>query len=254
VVSRTRFQRMKLASFLSALLVSFALTPSLQASDIDGPVSEPDVLSPQTIADDVNAFYLGLSAGYGSGGSDRFGLTIPGDRVNIGTLEPNGGYGGIRGGWRGIVPTVGGRDYVYGLEVMYDFGTLDDSVTSQIGGTTVDASSSISDVLSIRFKSGLTNRSRSVLYFFTLGYVRGDVTTSTTLTSEDAVTAFEDSGNRNGYSASLGAEYRLNRNWSITGEIEYFQFDSKVVDFGSGFSTKSTPNFRGVRFGLNYTF
>ncbi len=253
-MSRNSFHRMKLTGFLSAIFLSFLISTPMQAADVIGDVTEPEVLSPQTVADDVNAFYLGLSGGYGSGGSDRFGLTVPGDRINIGDLEPSGGYGGIRGGWRGSVPTVGGRDYVYGVELVYDFGTLDDTATSAIGGTTVDARSAISDVFSIRFRNGLTNRSRSVLYFVSVGYVRGDVTTSTTLTSEDALTELDDNGNRNGFSASLGAEHRLNENWSITGEVEYFQFESKDIDFGSGFSTKSTPNFRGLRFGLNYTF
>ncbi|WP_170473859.1 outer membrane protein [Ruegeria arenilitoris] len=248
---------MKLKGFLSAtfpFFLSALFSTSLYASGKDGEVAEPDVLSPQTEASDVSAFYLGVSAGYGAGGTDRFGLAVPGDRINIGDLEPSGGYGGIRGGWRGIVPTTGGRDYVYGVELTYDFGTLDDTASSLVGGTTVDAQSAISDVFSIRFRNGITNRSRSVLYFFSVGYARGEVTTSSTLTGEDLLLNLEDTGNRNGFSASLGAEHRLNKNWSITGEIEYFQFESEEVDLGSGFSTKSTPNFGGLRVGLNYTF
>lgn len=254
MVSRARFQRSKCIRFVSAFLLSALCAAPTMAGDVVGDVTEPDIISPDTVSHDVNAFYLGLTAGYGSGGDDRFGLTVPGDRLRIGDLEPSGNYGGIRGGWRGTVPTFGGRDYVYGIELLYDFGTLDDTASTLVGTTTVDAGSEISDVLSIRFRNGITNRSRSMLYFVTVGYVQGDVKTTTSLTSEDSVMAFEESDSRNGFSASLGAEHRFNENWSITGEIEYFQFDSKVIDFGSGFSTKSTPAFQGVRVGLNYTF
>lgn len=254
MVSSARFQRSNCFGFLSAVALALLFAGPSGAGDVIGDVTEPDVLSPETISSDVSAFYLGLSGGYGWGRNDRFGLAVPGDRLRIGDLEPSGGYGGIRAGWRGSVPTIGGRDYVYGFELLYDFGSLEDSTSTQIGGTTVDASSEISDILSIRFRNGITNRSRSMLYFVSLGYVQGDVKTSTSLTSVDSVSDFVESDNRNGFSASLGAEHRFNENWSVTGEIEYYQFDSKNVDFGSGFSTKSTPSFSGLRVGLNYTF
>ncbi|WP_424832769.1 outer membrane protein [Ruegeria sp.] len=239
--------------FSAAAFAVFSAVPTL-AGDVVGNVTEPDVIAPQQQPRDASAFYLGLSGGYGGGGDDEFGLRTPGGLFPIGELEPSGGYGGIRGGWRGVLPARGGRDYVYGLEVGYDFGTLEDSASTRVTGIPVQAESSISDVFSVRLRSGISNRSRSVLYFATLGYVTGDIGTQATLPGGGPLSRFQESDRRNGYSASLGAEHRLNDRWSITGEIEYVQFESKVVDFGSGFSTKSTPSFTGVRFGLNYTF
>ncbi|WP_298936576.1 outer membrane beta-barrel protein [uncultured Ruegeria sp.] len=224
------------------------------AGDLTGNLSDPDVGSPKRFGSDVSAFYLGLSGGYGSGGDDRFGLRAPAGVFEIGELDLTGSYGGIRGGWRGVLPTSIGRDYVYGFEVGYDFGTLDDNVTNQIGGDTVQGSSAISDILSLRIKNGLTNRKGSVLYFVSLGYVWGDIETTSSITSGSSRQAFEDSDRRGGFSASIGAEHKLSDNWSITGEYEYVQFQSKDVQFNSNFSTKSTPSYRGLRFGLNYAF
>ncbi len=240
-------------SFLGVVLAVFLATPVL-AGDVIGDVTEPDIIAPETDSRDFGGFYLGASGGYGFSGTDAFGLTTATSRFPIGDLELSGGYGGLRGGWRNAVPTFGGRDYVFGFEIGYDFGSLDDSESSQIGGTTVDAGSSVSDVLSIRFRNGITNRSRNLLYFVSFGYSAADVTTSLALEGGASTQSFEDSSNRSGFTASLGLEHWINENWSITGEYEYFQFDSETVDFGSGFSTKSTPKYQGVRVGLNYSF
>ncbi len=251
-MNRMRF--LNVSHCLLAGVMWLAMAPSSQAGDIVGGVKEPDVLNPNAISSDVSAFYLGVSAGYANGGSDRFGLSTGSNTFPIGELEPNGTYGGVRGGWRGTLPFYGGRDYVYGIEIGYDFGTLEDDVSTLIGGTQVDAYSSISDVFSVRLRSGITNRSRSVLYFATIGYVEGDITTRNTLTAGGIADVSEDVDNRSGFSASAGVEHRLNENWSITGEIEYLQFDSERVQLSNGLTTKSTPSYRGLRFGLNYTF
>lgn len=254
MVSRKWSRGRCLSRVFSAMAIAVLSAVPTLAGDVIGNVSEPEIIAPQPLTKDASAFYLGVSGGYGSGGSDDFGLRIAPNLFPIGNLSPNGGYGGIRGGWRGILPARGGRDYVYGIEIGYDFGTLDDFSSSQIGSDLVTAGSSISDVLSIRLRNGLSNRSRTVLYFVTLGYVQGDITTSASITSGSTVLPFQVQDQRNGFSVSLGAEHQLTENWSITGEIEYVQFESKTVDLGGGFSTKSTPSFRGLRFGLNYAF
>ncbi len=254
-MSWIRFPSVNLSRVLSATVGLLSCAAPTLAGDVVGEVTEPDVISSQRFARDVNAFYLGVSAGHASGGSDEFGLRVnDGDTFAAGDLKPSGNFAGFRGGWRGILPARGGRDYVYGLEVGYDFGTLDDITSSRSGEAEVSGRSAISDVLSIRLRNGLTNRSGSVLYFVTVGYVRGDITTSGSLTDASGTSRFESEDRRQGFSASLGAEHKLNENWSITGEIEYLQFESKTVELGPSFSTKSTPSYRGLRIGLNYTF
>lgn len=247
----------RVLSLVKTLPVASAVTllaSATIAGDLKGKTTDPVVIGPKKFSSDVSAFYLGVSGGYGSGGDDRFGLRTPAGLFDIGDLNVSGAYGGFRGGWRGVLPSRGGRDFVYGFEVGYDFGSLDDSVRAQIGGSNVQGEAEISDVLSLRYRSGLTSRNGRVLYFFSVGYLWGDVETTNSITSGTSAQSFSASDRRGGYTASIGAEHKLTDNWSVTGEYEYVQFKSEDIQFGSGFSTKSTPKYGGLRFGLNYTF
>ncbi len=253
----TSLMRFALLQFCRAVSVTCVMAFSAGATiaaDLGSGASDPAVISSKRFGDDVHAFYLGVTGGFGGGGDDRFGLRTPSGTFEIGEQDLTGSYGGIKGGWRGVLPARGGRDFVYGFEIGYDFGSVDDTVTTQIGTDIVQGGSKISDVLTLRVRNGLTNRSGRVLYFVSLGYVWGDIETTNSITSGSTVQSFANSDRRGGFSASIGAEHRLNDNWSVTGEYEYVQFDSEDVVFGSGFSTKSTPNYRGLRFGLNYKF
>ncbi len=232
----------------------FAFSSATVAGNLDAGVSDPAIVSPKRFGSDVSAFYLGVTGGFATGGTDRFGLTTPSDTFAIGELDLSGSYGGIRAGWRGVLPAKQGRDYVYGFELGFDLGSLGDDVATQVSGVTVTGGSEISDAFSIRFRNGLTNKSGTVLYFLSVGYVNGDVKTTNSLSVGTTPQFFESNDSRNGFSASIGAEHNLNENWSITGEYEYVQFDAKDVVFENGFSTRSTPRYRGLRFGLNYRF
>ncbi|WP_298849750.1 outer membrane beta-barrel protein [uncultured Ruegeria sp.] len=248
------FRTLSLRRTLPLASVVTLLASATIAGDLKGDVTDPAVLSPKKFGSDVGAFYLGLSGGYGSGGDDRFGLTTPAGLFDVGDQKVSGAYGGVRGGWRGVLPAKGGRDFVYGFEIGYDFGSLDDSVRAQISGVNVQGGTDVSDILTLRYRSGLTNRSGRVLYFFSVGYLWGDVETTNSIATGTSVQNFSVSDRRSGYSASIGAEHKLTDSWSITGEYEYVQFQSEDIQFSSGFSTKSTPKFSGLRFGLNYTF
>lgn len=235
--------------------IAFMVFPGVTvAGNLDQGVSDPPVVSPKRIGADVNAFYLGVTGGYAIGGDDRFGLNVSGSTSEVGELDLSGSYGGLRGGWRGVLPAKGGRDYVYGFELGYEFGSIDDEVTNQINGETVTGTSEVSDVFSIRLRNGLTNKSGTVLYYVSAGYVNGDISTKSSQTSGGNTQFFQDSGRRSGFSASIGAEHNLSENWSITGEYEYVQFSSEDVEFSNGTSTKSTPRYRGLKLGLNYRF
>ncbi len=245
----------RIAGRLAAGAVIAGLSvPAAIASDPGGAVEDPFVLGPDRFSDDVSAFYVGLSGGYASGGSDRFGLGTNIGTFPIGDLSLTGSLGGLRAGWRGILPARGGRDYVYGVEIGYDQSSMDDDATTDVAGTIVQGGSEIASIASLRFRNGLTNPSGSILYFLTLGVVRGDIRTTANITNGSGTQSFADKDQRNGLVASIGAEHKLSDNWSVTGEFEYGHFDSKVIDFGSGFSTKSTPSYRALRFGLNYQF
>ncbi|WP_368039919.1 outer membrane protein [Ruegeria atlantica] len=241
----------------SALTAAFAFSvfPGVTtAGNLDQGVSDPIVINPKRFGSDVSVFYLGTTGAYAFGGDDRFGLTGPSGTSEVGDLDLSGTLGGVRAGWRGVLPARGGRDYVYGVELGYEFGSLSDDATNQIGGQPVTGGSEISDVFSIRLRNGLTNKSGTVLYFVSAGYVNGDVTTTSRQSSGGGSQFFESGGRRNGFSASIGVEHNLTENWSISGEYEYVQFSAENVDFGNGTSTRSTPKYRGLKLGLNYRF
>ena len=72
-----------------ATLVAFGASATW-ASDQTGDISDPEVISDKRFSDDVSAFYLGVTAGYGGGGDDRFGLTTPTDTFAIGDQDISG--------------------------------------------------------------------------------------------------------------------------------------------------------------------
>lgn len=250
----TNFKHPGVVKTLPAASLVILLASASNAGDLKGAVTEPEVISPSRIGSDVHAFYLGLAGGYGAGGDDRFGLTTPAGLFDIGNQDLSGSYGELRGGWRGVLPARGGRDFVYGFEVGYQFGSLEDSVSARISGVDLQGGTNVSDVLAIRLRNGVTNRSGSVLYFVSVGYVWGDIETTNSIAAGGSAQNFSVTDRRGGYSASIGAEHKLTDDWSITGEYEYVQFQSQTIEFSSGFSTKSTPKYGGLKFGLNYTF
>ena len=80
----------------------------------------------------------------------------------------------------------------------------------------------ISNVLSVRLRNGLTNKSgRIAAYFVSVGHMSGAISKlgTSSISSEFASQSFEESDRRGGFSASIGAEHKLNDNWSITGSV-----------------------------------
>ncbi len=255
--------RVKTLKRLSGRLLKSVLTTAITisvppgvtaAGNLDQGLSDPPVVNPKRFGSDVSAFYLGATGAYAFGGDDRFGLTGPGGTSEVGDLDLSGSLGGVRAGWRGVLPARGGRDYVYGFELGYEFGSLSDDASNQINGQTVTGGSEISDVFSIRLRNGLTNKSGTVLYFVSAGYVNGDINTTSRQAVQGGSQFFESGGRRSGFTASIGAEHNLTEHWSITGEFEYVQFSAENVDFRNGTSTRSTPKYRGLKLGLNYRF
>ncbi len=234
-------------------LISVAGTPSQAGTLSEAPI-EPPVISPTPVSSGLSHFYGGFSLGYGWGKSDRFGVRNGGTTVDIGDLKIDGAFGGIRGGWRANLPIGEGRSYVYGFELGFDLAGLEDSTTGPAFGRTLGGKSEVTDIFSLRFRSGITNRSGKTLYFGSVGYVNGGVETTLLGAGSGSSSSMEESDRRNGFLLSLGAEHQLSEKWSLTGEYEYVQFQSKVIDFSSALSTKSTPTYGGVRFGLNYKF
>ncbi|MFA3918554.1 outer membrane protein [Ruegeria hyattellae] len=238
---------------IPGILLAACAASSAVAGNDRSPLQDPVVDAPEP--PNWDGFYAGGSLGYGFGFEDRFGVKRNDILLgNLGDMETDGLYGGVRGGWRDSIRFATGRQYVYGFEVGYDVADIEDSVTGDVLGTTLEGRSEIKDMFTLRFKGGITNRSGRTLYFSSIGYVNSKVETGLDSSAGGGAFAGESDDRRNGYAIGLGVEHKLTEQLSLTGEYEYVNLNSKTVELTDSVTTKSTPGFHGLRIGLNFQF
>ena len=63
VTTLTNFRHPSVVKTLPAASLVILLASASNAGDLEGPVTEPEVISPSRIGSDVHAFYLGLAGG-----------------------------------------------------------------------------------------------------------------------------------------------------------------------------------------------
>lgn len=178
--------------------------------------------------------YAGITLGYAFNGDDDIGFNPPG--IDVGSAELSGINGGLRLGYRWQR-----ERWVFGPEVSYDLGDIQDDFTYQ----GVDFESSVEEMLAVRFKTGYLVRPDMLVYGmagwqwgkfnYTYGPVDGDY---------DA----------DGYVLGLGVEKLLTERLSVTGEYEYSNFGSTDVDVVPGVNSVATPEYSNVKLGLNFRF
>ncbi|MCL6283802.1 outer membrane beta-barrel protein [Ruegeria sp. 2012CJ41-6] len=238
---------------IPGILLTVCVGSAALAGNVQSPLQDPVVEAPEP--PNWDGFYAGGSLGYGFGFEDRFGVSRNGTLSgNLGDMEPDGLYGGVRGGWRDSIRFATGRQYVYGFEVGYDIADIKDSVTGEILGATLEGRSEIKDMFTLRFKGGITNRSGRTLYFSSIGYVNSKVETGLDSSVGGGTLSGESDDRRNGYAIGVGVEHKLTEQLSLTGEYEYVNLKSKTVELTDNVTTKSTPGFHGLRLGLNFQF
>ncbi|MEX0351248.1 MAG: outer membrane protein [Paracoccaceae bacterium] len=237
------------AKVITGLLLAFGTSTAALAGNVQSPLQDPVVEAPEP--PNWDGFYAGASAGYGFGFEDRFGVAVEGvGSGDLGDMNPDGPFVGLRGGWRDSIRFATGRQYVYGFEVGYDLADIEDSVSGVALGIPGEGRSKIKDMFALRFKGGITNRSGRTLYFSSIGYVNSKVETG--LTGGGLSSDVDD--RRDGYALGLGVEHKLNERVSLTGEYEYVNLNSKTVTIEDIVRTKSTPGFHGLRLGVNFRF
>lgn len=242
------FTAVKKPHTLTAIGLAAVLTGPVMAGTIE-PI--PLEQEPVVVETDWSGFYGGARIGYGFNGNDEVGHRTAAGRLvaSPGSLDIDGVTYGLRLGWRQQID-MGRPAFVYGFELGYDAGSVDDSFSAN----GYDASSEMNGLLGLRVKLGRTNVSRQTLFYGIVGYVRGDFDyTVAGSTGADAI-ALNTSDDLDGYSLGLGVEHKLSESLSLTAEWEYLEFGSQTLTDGAGASTEATPKFHNISVGLNLSF
>jgi len=239
-----------------ALLVA---TPMAVAADL----YTPPPVAPEIVLETFSwqGLYGGVNLGYAFGGSDKVGIhEVPGGYDGrYGKLDMSGIFGGGQ---------IGGNlqfgSFVIGLEADIQAADIDDKVSAGDPAYRVAATKSSVDWYgTLRPRVGVAF-DRTLVYA-TGGLAFGGVDyRGATIDGNGNFASFRKDSTRTGYVVGGGVEYALDDAWSVKAEYQYVNFgkytvsgaeyDALGVATGRSISTKATPDFHTVRFGLNYRF
>lgn len=224
----------------AAVAATFTASAAL-AGGVAEPVYEaaPQVTYVAPAAAGWTGGYVGANLNYGNGKLTSSG-TLASRLTTAGfptTMKPDGASGAIRAGYdwqRGAG--------VFGLGAEYNFGKYKDSSVStntSLNGATLDTE--IKNAATIFARAGYAMNDNLMAYGL-LGYTWAKGTAT--------VSGFpSESRDLDGGTIGLGAEYKLNSNWSTYGEYTYTDFGTVET---SGDEMKASLG--QVKLGLNYRF
>ncbi len=232
------------ASAVMGVLVPLMGTSTALANGYTAPAMEPAPAPYYAPAGPVSygrwdGAYYGFSMGYNFRGTDEVRLDPPPPGV-IGTMRVRGMLLGAQVGrnWeRGST--------VYGIEGRLSLTNTRDSLTNG----TASASMRINPVVDLRGRMGWSHGD-GLLYAAAglsaarVRYAAGDTAVPSAIAS--TYTAI-------GYTVGLGYERAVTENWSMRGEYNYTQYRGRNLTDGTQ-TTRATPDFHGLRFGLNRRF
>jgi outer membrane immunogenic protein len=171
--------------------------------------------------------YLGVHAGYGWG--------------DIGSLSPDGGFGGGQIGYNFQTGNV-----VFGIEFDGAWADISESATGTVFGIPATASYSVDGLLSLRGRIGFTPGTGNVLLYATggAGWGHGDLS-GTSLGVTVSGTNWH-----SGWTAGAGVEWAFAPKWSA--KLEYLHYGLGGATY---FGIPSTDlDVDTVKVGLNYHF
>ena len=228
------------------LAAAFGLaTPSAWAADLPVPPA-PAPVAPVSSAPEAiyswTGFYIGgdLGAGLGysswsdpfSGGQDRF----------------NTGAGFLGGG--GVGANYQWKRLVVGVEGDWNWTRLNGSGTDSLGNsisTNTQWTSTVTGRIGAAFD-------RLLIYGKGGAAFARDQSSFTDLAGNSAGDAFT----RTGWTAGLGLEYGITRNWSAKIEYDYLAFGSQPLNFATAtpttFSSSGRLDVQEVKAGINFRF
>lgn len=209
-------------------------------------------------------FYLGANVGGGWNTNDWSNVNSVLTTLNVGAPAGNGNANGILGGFQGGFNYQIGQKVVIGIEGEYDF--------ADIRGKTFLKPRDFPGLGSTRERNiaSVTGRIGALYHDDILIYVKGGWAWSqfrydvSGTDGEGGVFSYPTvSDNRSGGTIGLGAEYRLDRNWTAKIEYDYYDFGTKTVSFPQGnqgsfltspFNVDIGQKTHVVKVGVNYLF
>lgn len=229
------------AAALAACLMMGATLPVLAGTLAPTP-SEPMVPAPRYSPAPAAAYwegaYMGFTMGYNFRGRDEVRLA-PAPPGVIGTMRVRGALLGAQVGhnWQSGA-------MVYGVEGGLNLSRTRDSISMG----PASASMRINSFADLRGRVGYAMNDG--LIYATGGLSAGRIQYA----ASDGVTSdINETYNRLGYSVGLGYEQQIGNNWSMRGEYSYTQYRGRDLTDGVH-TTRATPDFHSVRFGLNRRF
>jgi outer membrane immunogenic protein len=195
-------------------------------------------------------FYAGVNAGYAWGGDDSVTLSGPGIGTAIGSLEPNGWFGGGQIGYNAQFQSL-----VFGIEADLQGSDISDGLSGPVPGSAyfATANTSIDWFSTIRGRVGYA--AGPALLYATGGFAFADVDTHVSASDGVNAVSFSNDEVKTGYTLGGGIEWAFAPNWSLKSEYLYVNLgDNDFTAPGGQFSTHSETDFHTVRMGLNYRF
>lgn len=226
---------------LAAILMAGAAVPAVAGTIAPMPV-DPVVPGPRYSPAPAAAYwegaYAGFTMGYNFRGRDEVQLA-PAPPGVIGTMRARGAMLGAQIGhnWQSGA-------MVYGVEGGLNLTRTRASVSSG----TASASMRINPFADLRGRVGYAVNDGLIyavggLSAGRIRYAASDGVTSDINSTYNAV----------GYSVGVGYEQQIGNNWSMRGEYSYTQYRGRDLTDGVH-TTRATPDFHSVRFGLNRRF
>lgn len=224
-----------------AIAVASAAVPALASGP--GPyVSEPPLTTYDSYGGGTASWegtYAGISLGYACCGRDRVQLA-PAPPGVIGTMHEHGAFFGLHVGqdWQQ-------GDRVYGVEGSLTFSRIGDDLTNG----TADARVRVNPVAEVRGRYG--RAAAQGLAYLTGGVALGrvDYHAGDTAVPSDINSTYTSAG----LSVGLGYERMLGGGWSMRGEYSYTRYRGRDLSDGVQ-TTRATPDYHAIRFGLNRRF
>ena len=226
---------------------------AMPAAAADMPARVP--VKAQAVAPLFNwtGFYAGINGGYGW--DPGYVISSPGEPDEVLPLEPRGAFGGGQFGynWQFV------QNWLYGVEVDFQFADIKDSVIFTAGGGGTNASTAtlkLAQFATVRGRFGyLVNP--TTLIFATGGVAFGNFRPSI-FAEYDA-----DNGRLNarkwdtGFVVGGGFEHAFGNGWTFKVEYQYLDFSLRITgitDDGDPFILTGNPEVHTVRFGINRKF